>query len=246
MTVVRLIVIIALLLVLQENTLRADDAQKTAEGMMDRARQLSDIRAENAPGFRLQLVFSYVGKDLETLQTYTEVWNSNSQWRREIVVGNFRRVEIGGTKRHWLLDNDSSFPEEAERVLAVAEMFTPRSAKFKFESLASPDAATRCAVTEGTGEQHAKHAFCFDQDQGALVENISPQLVGRRMGDFACSFSAFRKFGACRFPREMKCLQEGHSKMEAKVVELISSQPNPAEFQPPAGAVEMGTCSLNL
>ncbi|HYL13827.1 MAG TPA: hypothetical protein VEV41_12375, partial [Terriglobales bacterium] len=44
-----------------------DDTQKNAEELLQRARQLSDIRAPNAPGFRLILTFSFIGEGLDTL-----------------------------------------------------------------------------------------------------------------------------------------------------------------------------------
>lgn len=59
----------------------AEDIQKSADDLLDRTRQISDIRAQNAPPFRLSLTFSYTGKDLETMKgTYTEFWMSNTQW----------------------------------------------------------------------------------------------------------------------------------------------------------------------
>jgi hypothetical protein len=66
------------------------EIQTRAEALMERARHLSDIRAKNAPAYRLKATFSFMGKNLENLQgTYTEVWVSDSQWRRETVVSNF-------------------------------------------------------------------------------------------------------------------------------------------------------------
>jgi len=66
---------------------RADEAQKSAEALLDRARRLSDIRSLNAPPFRLKLTFSFTGKHLDTVQgIYDEVWISNSRWRRETTV----------------------------------------------------------------------------------------------------------------------------------------------------------------
>jgi TonB family protein len=247
MTLLRAIVFPIVLCVLSGGTSAADDIQKTAEGILDRARQLSDIRSPNAPGFHLSLTFSFIGHDLETLQgTYTEVWISNSQWRRETVVGNFRRIEIGGPSRLWLIDGGKDFPEEAERVSTLVEILPARTSKFEFESVTSPDPATQCAVTEAKGEQHEKRAFCFDKDNSVLVANVTPQLVGRRVADYSCNYGQFQKFGDYSFPREMACFQDGHRRMEAKVTELSTApSPDAALFTPPAGAVEIGTCSAN-
>lgn len=84
----------------------AQDVQSRAEALMQHARQLSDIRSSGAPAFRLTATFSFVGDDLEAVQgTYTETWASDSQWRRETVVNNLRRIEVGAPSRLWLLDS---------------------------------------------------------------------------------------------------------------------------------------------
>jgi TonB family protein len=247
MMLLRAIVVPTVLCVLSGGAAAAEDIQKTADGMLDRARQLSDIRSPNAPGFRLNLTFSFTGHDLETLQgTYTEVWISNSQWRRETTVGNFRRIEIGGPTRRWLVDGGQDFPEEAERLSTLVEMFPAGTAKFEFESVTEPDSATQCFVTNAVGEQHRRHAFCFDKDNKFLVENVAPQSVGERIADYSCSYNRFRKFGNYWFPRDMACFQDGHRKIEAQVVDLSPApSPDAALFTPPVGAVEIGNCSAN-
>jgi len=222
----------------------ADDIQKAADEMMDRARQLSDIRSPNAPGFRLNLTFSFTGHDLETLHgTYTEVWVSSSQWRRETAVGDFRRIEIGGAAKRWLVDGGNDFPEEAARLSTLVEMFPTRPAKFEYQSFRDRDSATQCAITKPMGEKRQRFGFCFDKDNRVLVENVSPRLVGNRSADYSCRYGQFRKFGDYWFPREMACFVDAHQKIEAQVVDLSPlPSPDPALFTPPSGAVEMGSC----
>jgi TonB family protein len=235
------------LLLLLGGTALAEDVQQTAEGMLDRARQLSDIRSPNAPGFRLNVTFSFIDQDLETVQgTYTEVWISNSQWRRETVVGNLRRVEIGGPTRHWLIDDGKDLPEEAARISTVVEIFPSRTVKFEFDYSTSPDSTTQCFVTKEAGEKHLRHAFCFDRDHHVLAENESPELIGDRVSDHACSYNQFSKFGDYWYPRQMECRQNGHREMEAKVVELaLATSADPSLFMPPASALEMGNCPVS-
>ena len=77
------------------NLAHKSEIQLRAEALMQKARKLSDIRAKNAPAFRLKATFSFVGKNLENEQgTYTEIWVSDSRWRREIVLGDLHRLEI--------------------------------------------------------------------------------------------------------------------------------------------------------
>lgn len=230
------------------STASADDVQKMAEGMLERARQLSDIRSPNAPGFRLNVAFSFIGKDLETLQgTYTEVWISNSQWRRETLVGDLRHVEIGASTRRWLVDDGKDLPEPATHIPAMVEMFPPRNTKFEFESHSSPDSATHCFLTTAAGEKHQRHAFCFDNDHHVLERSDSPYRVGDRVEDYACNYNQFGKIGDYWFPHQMQCRINGHRQIEAKVVDLSPvSAPDSALFRPPDGALEMDNCPVGL
>jgi TonB family protein len=245
---IRAVAFAIVLYVLSGGASAAEDIQKAAEGMLNRARQLSDIRSPNAPGFRMKLTFSFVGHDLETLQgSYTEVWISNSQWRRETAVSDFRRIEIGGPSKSWLVDSGKDFPEGAARVPTVVEVFPARTAKFEFQSFANPDLATQCAVTKARGALRTKWALCFDKSSQLLVENITPQWVGQQVGDYSCNYSQFQKFGDYLFPHDIVCFQDGHRKLSAKVEELSPVQsPDAALFMPPAGAVETGICSEDL
>ncbi len=227
----------------------AEDVQRHADAMMQRAREFSDIRSQGAPAFRLKATFSFIGEDLDTIQgSFAEVWVSNSQWRREAVAADFRRVEVGGANRQWLLDDGKGFPVQATRVSGLVEIFPSRSSKFEFESIMdrnAQDPSTECAITRAAGQQRRKSAFCFDKRSGALVEKISPEPLRNRAADYACQYDAFRKFGNYSFPREMDCFLDGHRKLQVNIVEL-SAEPSPdaALFTPPAGAIEMGNCSV--
>jgi len=224
----------------------AEDKQKTAEVLLEHARQLSDIRSPNAPAFRLNVHFSFVAEDLDTIQgTYTEVWVTNSQWRRESVVGNSRRIEVDGPNKRWIADGGKEFPQQATRVSTMVDIFPPRFAKFEFESFKDRDPSTQCAITK-PGLAKGRHGFCFDKHSGMLVENIVPDFIGQRVADYSCRYGMFQKFGDYWFPREMACFVDTHRKIEAKVSELsLESSPDAAPFTPPAGALEIGNCSLS-
>jgi TonB family protein len=240
----RPIVLSAVLLAVCRCTSVAQDTQKAAEALLGRARQLSDIRSLNSPGFRLNVNFSFFGDDLDAVQgTYTEVWRTNSQWRRETVVGQFRRIEIVGPTKRWIVDGGKDFPEQATLVSKLVEIFPRGSTKFEFESITDRDPATQCAITKPGGMKQ-RYGLCFDKRTGMLVENVSPQSSGERWADYACKYGEFRKFGDYWFPHEMACFVDGHRKIEPKVVELsLEASPDTTLFTPPAEAVEMGNCS---
>jgi TonB family protein len=226
------------------------EIQTRAEALMDHARKLSDIRAKNAPGFRLKATFTFVGKDLESKRgSYTEDWVSDSQWRRETVVGDFHRVEVGTLNRTWKLDSSKDFPDTAAKVSGLMEIFPSTLARFEFESITDSTDTNPpeiCATTK-PGAQHERYRFCFDPKSGALIAKISPDIRPKGSSDYSCFYGIFRKLGDFWFPHEMACLQDKHRELEAKVDELAAEPPpDDALFKPPPGAIERGHCSGKL
>jgi TonB family protein len=231
---------------------QSPDPQSEAETLLERARHLSDIRGPNAPPFRLKATFSFVGDDLETFEgTYTEFWVSESEWRKEIVIGDRKRVEIGRDSKLWETESGPMIPEKALRVELATGVFPALSAKLDFESVdpvvnrqAANERATRCAITKGAGSSRERSALCFDQEIGALVQYTIPQWARYHLTDLACGYGEFKKFGEQWFPREIICRQGGHRQMEVHVAELDAETFNDAKlFDPPAGSIELGRCS---
>ena len=223
------------------------ETQIRAESLMDRARHLSDIRTKNAPPFRLKATFSFVGKNLESFQgTYTELWISDSQWRRETVVNNFHRVEVGTPNRTWTLDNSKDFPETAAKLPDLMNIFPSIPVRFEFKSITDDTdhkPAETCATTN-PGALQEQYQFCFDQKSGALLAKLLPDIRPKGTSNYSCVYGIFRKFGDSWFPREMACLEDKHREIEAKVDELTPEpSPDPALFTPPPGAIELGRCS---
>ncbi|MGA2856326.1 MAG: TonB family protein [Candidatus Sulfotelmatobacter sp.] len=227
----------------------AQDVQARAEAMLQRARQLSDIRSPSAPAFRLKATFSFVGDDLATVQgTYTEIRVSQSQWRREIVVGDLRQVDIGGVGKHWILHPDG-FPSQASRLPAVMTPIPAASSHFDFASItesSTSDVVAECAFTKPAADNQ-KSAFCFDKNGGVLLQKASPERRPRNLVSFSCEYGSFRKFGDYWFPREVVCFEDRHKTIEAKVVDLLAEpSPDPALFTAPSGAIELGLCSVDM
>ncbi len=219
------------------------ETQTRGEAMLERARHLSDIRAGNAPGFRLKATFSFVGKNLETLRgTYTEIWAGDSQWRRETEIGAVRRVEVGGVRRRWVLDSDKNIPGTAAALPDLLNIFPSRELTFDFESVTEStetSAGSECVVTRADSQQQ-KYAFCFDKKSGALLNRAWPEVRPRNTVNVSCLYAIFRKFGESWVPREMACFEDKHRLIDAKVEELsVEASPDPLLFTPPRGAIEL-------
>ncbi len=225
-----------------------NNVQKRADALLDKARQLSDIRSPNAPPFQLKVKFSFTGSDLETVHgTYTETWQSSSQWRRETVANNWRRIEVAGSTTLWRLDNTNDFPEEASQLPDLLNMFPARSMSLEFDSLLDHPESNPpvvCALTE-SASSHLKSAFCFDKKSGVLLEKVFPEVRPRNVVDHTCDYGAFHKFGSFWFPRELSCFEDRHKKIAVNVVDLsLAPSPDLTLFTPPPGAFELANCSV--
>jgi hypothetical protein len=222
----------------------AQNKQSKPQALLERAWDLSNIRSPSAPAFRLKATFSAITRDLSTVEgTYTETWVSNTEWRRETVVGASRRVEVGGATGRWLLSSGPPLPVEVQRFSSLLELSPPWWQEFTFQPTTDHDVngiAIRCVITlaEETGE---RYALCFYKESGLLMQTTMPKTIGSRVGDYSCLYANYQKFWEYLFPRDVRCLQEGHRKLEAKIVELsLDPFPDPASFVQPAGAIEIG------
>jgi hypothetical protein len=221
------------------------DIQKRAEALLDKARQLSDIRSPNAPAFRLKATFSFRGDDLETVQgTYAEVWASSSQWRRETIIGDLRYIEAGNFDKQWFLEPDS-FPAKANRLATMMAVLPSSPRGFEFASIAEldmRDVMAECATTKPLAATFP-YVFCFEKKSGVLLEKVSPETRPLNLVRFSCAYGAFRKFGDYWFPRQVECSEDRHKIISADVVELSIENPtDPTLFDAPKGAIELGQC----
>ena len=157
--------------------------ESNAQALLERARELSDIRSPSAPAFRLKATFTAITRDLTTLEgSYTETWVSNTQWRRETVVGASRRIEVGEATRHWLLNSGPPLPVEVQRFSSLLELSPPWWQEFTFQPTTDHDVkgiAIRCVVTL-TGENGERYALCFYTESGLLMQTTMPTRIGDR------------------------------------------------------------------
>lgn len=223
----------------------AQDIQARAEQFVQRARQLSDIRSPKAPAFQLKVSFSFTGTDLESAQgTYTETWVSNSQWRRETVVGNLQKIEVGGLGKHWLLEPDG-FPEQANRVISLMASPPAPGAVFAVGSITEREmrGVTAECIESRVKVSELPFAYCFEKKTGMLLEKVSPETRPVNVVSFSCEYGGFRKFGDYWFPRQIRCFADRHKNVSAEVVDLSHWDPvDQTLFDAPKNAIELGEC----
>jgi hypothetical protein len=241
-------ILLSICLACLQSSCFAEDVRAHAQALFRHARQLTDIRSAGSPAFRLTATFFFVGKDLENVQgTYSEVWVSSSQWRREIVVRGLQRIDVGGADKHWTLLPDG-FPQKADRIPPLLEIFPPASQELDVITVterSSNGLSANCAYTKPL-LPNLQGSFCFEKETGLLMEEASPEKRPQSIVRYSCGFRTFRKLGERLFPRDLNCFEDRHKTISVVVDDLfVEPSPDPALFVPPAGAAEVGECSGN-
>jgi TonB family protein len=235
----RCTLLLALTLALLVPTAFANKKDAEARAMIEHAKQVSDIRSEGAPAFKLRLSFKITAKDEALEGEYTEVWVSRAQWRKDTVAGKFRRTEVVMGRKRWLLDSPTAIPERLEAATGFSgfgrlqpEGWKPQKIDVRNQNGLS----LRCIET-------GKSSLCFDVTSGTFAYEIEERAVGTTAKVEACSHSDYQKFGDRLVARSFVCTEGNVTTIEAKVIELaMNPAPDQGLFVPAEGAKESVNC----
>jgi hypothetical protein len=217
-----------------------------AAALIDRAKQLSSIRADGAPAFRMKVSFKSIKPDRSELEgTYTETWVSKAQWRRETVLGGFHRIQVVAGRKRWQLDNSPIVPQPLPDIGSLSEIDRQGKDGWKPRKLSEKEVKhlnVRCLDTD-PDPRGARSALCFDENNGLLVAEVEPWEMGTQIKDKSCFFADYQKFADRLVARSYECDEDKRPSLEAKMVELIAEPtPDPALFAPLQGAKESVNC----
>jgi hypothetical protein len=121
--------------------------QDEADSLIEHAKQLSDIRSEGAPAFRLTVRFKATKKDGSVLEgTYVEIWISKAQWRKEMVGENFRRTEVFTDKKRFLLEPVQPLPEHIRDLPGLSDLGRFRPEAWRPEKVGTENLTGRACV----------------------------------------------------------------------------------------------------
>ena len=184
------------------------------------------------------------------------IWSSKTQWRKETVIGDFRRTEVAAGQNRWILDSGKAFSECVWELPALTDIDTIRTEAWrpeKIENRKLKGSTLRCVETEPevalgvyttpSGSPGGVSALCFDMSRQWLVAEVQPVQVVNHFADSSCFFSDYQKFGDREFPRTYQCWESAHPRFEARVVEIVAEpKPDPELFARPDGAKESTRC----
>jgi protein TonB len=236
----------------------AQSKEQDSSSLIERAKQLSDIRAEGAPAFRLKANFKSTHDDGSTVEAvYTETWVSSRLWRSEVISGDLHQTEVAKDRTLWLLSNfptapdamgptDANAPEHLVAFHLDDNSLPSESWKTaKIEDRSSGSWSLRCIVPNNQF-YGGKDELCFDTANGTLVARSNPVrlLTTGRVFESTCTYTDYQKFGEKVFPRSIQCAAGGKQTLQGTVVELTAAEasPDPSLFVPLPGARELPHC----
>lgn len=226
-------------------TATATSSEADARQLYDRAKQLSDIRSDGAQPFQLKARFTVYSDSKPSEGTYTEIWSSESQWRRETVLADFRRIQVGNGNKRWILDSSATVPGRADESEKVLRFWSLQQVQRHYPIMEERSVAERvlqCIETK-VGVSGGRSALCFDPVIGTLAARVLPVELLDRIADDTCWFGAYHKFGEKLFPRKIHCAEDGKPTLDVDVVELSSAEQSDATlFRKPDGAHETINC----
>ena len=220
----------------------AENKKQETKSLIDRAKELSDIRTDHSPSFRMKIAFKVIDHLKETDGTYVETWASPEKWRREIISGDFRRLMVANGNKIWTSTTTPSAPSgTAELGFRMnLRLFSPESWINGIKERKIDLVTVRCLESK-RDYMGKKSALCFDKSTGLIAQGITS--VPNDSTVMICAYGGYEKFGDRTFPRTMRCSESGHPVFESTLIELTTEiSPEATLFAPLAGAVESVNC----
>jgi TonB family protein len=222
----------------------ATDDKVVGKGLIEKARKISDIRADGAPAFRMEGSFQITpkkgGKEIEG--SYSEVWVSSAKWRREVQTDSFHRVEVVVGAKKWLMDSG------AGSVYAVVDpsltLTFPRVAREpEISKVSERQIDSAKVICTQSKTQGSKSNDCVDPGTGVFLVHETLSQFGSTSPHHTCTYRNYEKFGDRLFPRVLRCSSGVGENVQLTIAKLIlEPSPDEALFARPPDAVEIGNC----
>jgi len=228
-----------LCLALAAQSSAAEKKDKQAEGLalIERARELSDIRAPGSPPFRLRARVHLSDPWEGSLDgTYLFAWTSDEQWRQEIKFPNFYEVRIGKGTKVWRERNINYRPEAIHGLLETVDLHkhlkvNPEETVQRIRERKYKGIVLRCV--ELKKRPRTERTLCTDS---------TGTLARTELGGLTHEYSEFVSWAGKLFPGSIRVLDEGKTVREIQVEELNGQSLEPALFTPADEAVAREGC----
>lgn len=214
-----LLAILVLALLLPSPLAAKDDKQQEAEALLAKARELSDIRCEGCPPFRLTAKVQFYKRDQSTTRmeigSYVMLWQSKSRWREEVNFPDLHSLRWGSDGEVWYEDS-FEYPSLRITQLDILMNFPARLVPVeggRVKVVQSKDARANYGVcVEKQSRWGSIGLQCFDANSGALVREDEWNAT--------FEYKDYLAVGTKTFPRDSRALLEGNVTVQVHVEEV--------------------------
>ena len=236
-----LVLLVTFLLALASYSSAGEKKDKQAEGLalIERARELSDIRAPGSPPFRLEAKVEVLGPNGSWIDgTYSLLRLSSEKSREEINLPGYREVRVATGDKVWQVRNVRYMPlhvfqlREALQVQSRLKL-EPKETIKKIRERRHKGSSEKCTTVKVN--EWTERELCFDEATGAIVSEKSWKM--------AYEYSDFLEWRGKVLPRSVRAREEGQEVVRVKTVEIIDAEaPDLSQFEPPPGAAIKQGC----
>ena len=234
-----LLATICLALAAQSSAAEKKDKQAEGRVLIERASELSDIRAPGSPPFRLKTSVRIVEDNKKTVEgSYLLLWASPSQWREEIVFPSFNQLRVVGEGKMWQVRNNLSLLLHVERLRKLLDlpgslMLNPETKVKKIREHKRDGHQFRCI--ELGRKDYDPWKVCLASADGSLT------LIERSISGY--EYSDYKSVGEKQYPRMLRRVDREKTAVEVSVEQLGEERfSDQSPFTPPPGVQEWVWC----
>jgi hypothetical protein len=221
------------------------DQRAEARALIQRALDVSDLRAPGSPPFEIRGSITVpLKKGQNATGTYLLDWVSPDRWREEIHVANYSRIRVGGVGKYWQLRSipyelmafdtftkGINFAEHLRSALLGPYWDKDSKAKILLKRKKLDGVSADC-MTLGDDTND----FCFDIQSGRVLRN------GSEVWEMT-KYSGYETFAEKFVPSALDMSALAHPVGSFKLQSISKlDQPDEALFIPPQGAEPWPTC----
>lgn len=168
--------------------------EEAIAALIERAKQLSDIRADGATPFRMKMRFKITEDDGAVADgEYIETWISKAKWRKELVVGNFWSIQIAGEGKRWGLDSGTVPPVYLAPIYRLPTIHRIQADDWKAGKIEARQVAgvsARCIHSPSS----TASVLCFDEKSGTIIAESAPRILPTGIRELDCFNTDYEDF----------------------------------------------------
>ena len=210
----------------------ADDRTAEARAIYDKAASVSNLRTAGSKSFELRADVEITAAGGKTTGTYHLSWNDPRQWREELVLPEYRQLQVVNGEHGWRVHPKGIFFIPLSRAIHLLRLIP---AKLDPDNRVKTIKEREVGGRPATCVEYAKFGiqYCFDIASGVLVLSSS-------FGE--TKYSNYTAFQGRLVPRTI--VEKGKDleiTIQLRDIAVLNN-PDPKLFEEPAGAEEWKTC----